>query len=343
MAAITMSSSSSDSDFVFSMLFHDSSDEEFEEEEAARRRYDDQTLELAEEYQAILDEKNTRNKRRRTATANKKPSAIKRIVGERDAWKKSAFWTLYNPDTRRVWTDRKSAAYTEFRHRFVMPYEMVEWLVTALNSDGALQSNYHTRNHNCAPVFLLLLCALRMDSRDWTYDDCEEASFISASTIYRFYHRFHDVMATKLFSKLVRPPRTKAEVLSCMSTYPELPGCCLSADCVHRGWDKCPAGWRSSHEGRYACCTRSYEASCIHNLLILSMTTGHPGTRNDKTIIKFDDFLENVLRTDPVFTETEYELEYCDEVGDVKTLKWKGAYGIVDGGVYVSERECESG
>ena len=49
------------------------------------------------------------------------------------------------------------------------------------------------------------------------------------------------------------------------------------------------------------------------NKKIISCTTGHPGARNDKTIVKFDEFITKI-NEDNLYKDEEYEI-YTDVDG----------------------------
>ena len=71
-----------------------------------------------------------------------------------------------------------------------------------------------------------------------------------------------------------------------------MPGCIWSTDVVHVVWDCCPAGWQTYHKGSKGCTTRAFEATGSLDLEIFGVTVGHPGTRNDQTIVKFDGLVQ---------------------------------------------------
>jgi hypothetical protein len=55
--------------------------------------------------------------------------------------------------------------------------------------------------------------------------------------------------------------------------------------------ERCPAAVRSAHKGKEGYPTLSYEVTVTHSKRIIAATHGHPGARNDKTIVKFDGFV----------------------------------------------------
>ena len=65
----------------------------------------------------------------------------------------------------------------------------------------------------------------------------------------------------------------------------------------------------------------------------MSVTSGHYGTRNDKTIVKFDSFV-NAMRTKKIFGDVKYTLRTKDEHTTSLTIEVVGPYLICDGGYH---------
>ena len=73
-----------------------------------------------------------------------------------------------------------------------------------------------------------------------------------------------------------------------------LPGCLGSVDCVYIRWERCPVGERSQHKDIEGFPTLSCEVTVDHSKKIIAVTEGHPGSRNDKTIVKIDGFVSSI-------------------------------------------------
>ena len=67
-----------------------------------------------------------------------------------------------------------------------------------------------------------------------------------------------------------------------------LPGCIGSVDCVHIAWDRCPAMYKNMFKGKEGFCSVAYEVARNCRKFIQSVSVGHPGTRNDKHIVRTD-------------------------------------------------------
>jgi hypothetical protein len=75
--------------------------------------------------------------------------------------------------------------------------------------------------------------------------------------------------------------------------------------------------------------TLSYEVTVDHCKKIIAATQGHPGARNDKTIVKFDGFVTSINNGD-LYGDVPYSLTNEDD----EEIPLKGLYLIVDGGYH---------
>lgn len=108
-----------------------------------------------------------------------------------------------------------------------------------------------------------------------------------------------------------------------------LPGCIGSTDCVHIPWDRCPAAWRATFCGAKGHPTIAYEVTCGHNRWIYFTTSGNPGTRNDKTIVREDDFVMK-MKDDGLYQDEYFYV--CRPDGTY--ARRKGLWLVVDGGYH---------
>ena len=67
-----------------------------------------------------------------------------------------------------------------------------------------------------------------------------------------------------------------------------LPGCVGGLDVVHIGWDKCPHQFFNMYKGKEGFPSIAYEVICSSRKFIQSVSVRHPGTRNDKHIVRTD-------------------------------------------------------
>jgi hypothetical protein len=74
-----------------------------------------------------------------------------------------------------------------------------------------------------------------------------------------------------------------------------LPGCVGSVDCVHIGWDMCPTQQQNMYKGKEGYPSVAYEVICTSRKFIQSVSVGHPGSRNDKHIVRTDETVMSLL------------------------------------------------
>jgi hypothetical protein len=252
----------------------------------------------------------------------------------------SLWWILYlqNPQPN---CTRWSQA---FRNRFRLPYQSYLDLLSMLkdeDDEGLFcrwtgWTDQHQRNCQALPLKvspreLLLLGSLRYLGRGITFDDVEEATFISRHVHRDFFHKFVAFGASKLYSKYIQMPTSMEEIRECEHAYriAGFPGCIGSTDATHIPLEKVSFKIRQSHLGfKMAATTRTYNLTVNHKRQILYTTTGHPGRWNDKTLARFDHFLDE-LRKGSFDEKITFDL--LDKSG-TKTIGMKGAYVIVDNG-----------
>ena len=208
----------------------------------------------------------------------------------------SLWWVLYiqNPDPNCTrWSKT-------FRTRFRLPYQSFLNILSMMvdeDVDGMFcrwTQNAGPRKTVVSPIELLLLGSLRYLGRGITFDDIEEATFISRHVHRDFMHRFVSFGAKVMFAKYVRMPTSLEEIRECEHAYrmAGFPGCIGSTDATHIPLDKVSFTIRQNHLGyKMSGTTRTYNLTVNHKREILHTTTGHPGRWNDKTLARFDHFL----------------------------------------------------
>lgn len=92
--------------------------------------------------------------------------------------------------------------------------------------------------------------------------------------------------------------------------------------------EKCPGKLKNQHlGGKLSQTARAYQITVNHRREILSSTVGFPGRWNDKTVVRFDGFI-NRINHGELYGDIEYELFSLD--GSKCTVK--GLWILVDGG-----------
>ena len=188
----------------------------------------------------------------------------------------------------------------KFRRRFCIPYEQFVWFV-----DEAMKERWFPRwmNKDAAgkdakPLQLLILGALRYLGRGLTFDDLEECTAISEELHRQFFHVFIHVGSTILYTKYVKSPQTIAEVEQHMDEFTRagMPGAFASMDATHIVHERCKWKYKRAHTGHKSKNpTRSYNLMVNRRRRILASTKGHPGSFNDKTLVMFDELLNDII------------------------------------------------
>ena len=218
-----------------------------------------------------------------------------------------------------------------FRRRFRVPYIIFQSIVELVRQ----QEWYHDEQFDVCkqplpPLELLLLGVLRILGRGLTFDDVAECNGISASANRVFFHKFCKHMAQE-YNKHIFPPGTDDEIKHTTEEYRRLgfPGCVGSCDCVHIPWDKAPASDIAWYRGKEKYPTLAYQVTVDHKGLAMSVTNGFPGTVNDKTIARYDDFLQSIHARGR-YADQEYDLY----TGDGLQRRHKGLWLMVDQGYH---------
>ena len=106
------------------------------------------------------------------------------------------------------------------------------------------------------------------------------------------------------------------------------PGCIGSTDATHIPLERVAYIDRQQHLGfKSSATTRTYNLTVNHKRQILHSTTGHPGCWNDKTLVRFDSFMDE-LRKGAFGNMMTFELMKAS----CSHTNMNGAYVIVDNG-----------
>ena len=217
-----------------------------------------------------------------------------------------------------------------FTRRFRTPYPVFTALVRWAKEWHEKSSTDSCGRPRC-PTELKVLGWLRMTSRAVCFDDIEELSGLSSSTMIPFFHEFSKRGREELYPVHVKMPTNFVELAEIEAAYAALgiPGACGSMDVVHVALGACPFGIINICTGKEGYPTLGYNMICDHMGRALSLMPGAYGSINDKTIVRHDDAVE-MVRTNKLFTDFVFEVFNSE---GVRTLT-KGAYLIVDGGYH---------
>jgi len=210
-----------------------------------------------------------------------------------------------------------------FRRRFRVPFILFEYLL-----ELSLKYNLFGIIKTTIPIKYKLLAILRTLGRGECLDTIEELSLISRSTINKSLHIWCYNFVKYLKPEFLYVPEGE-ELRRLMEVYDRLglTGAVGSIDCTHIHWDRVPKDLLPLYVGKEGYPTIAYEVIVDHNRKILYTTRGFPGSFNDKTICKYDAYV-NGLRTGTLYKNIEYELDFEDG----QKRKLKHVYLISDGG-----------
>lgn len=227
--------------------------------------------------------------------------------------------------------DAKSVAGAMFRQRFGMPYPVFQDINKDWLDHGEYRKTTDALGRHLTDSRLLLLGCFRILAKSATFDAIEELSNVSVAHIHSFFKRFIAWFYTFYCKMWIRFPSDVLEVQHVESRYAKLglPGCIGSIDCVHIGWDMCPAGYHADCVGKEGYPTLAFEVVVSHTRRILAVTQSFFGTWNDKTIVKFDDKVSR-LRSEPFYTNYKWSMKDSEGNNCVQ----KGLYLICDGGYH---------
>ena len=227
-----------------------------------------------------------------------------------------------------------------FRRRFRLPHELFESLIKTMldvrdpwfpiygtTGEGPMDC---TKNRG-ASLHVKVLSVLRVLGRGVTFDECFDGSGCSEEVIRGFFHTFVSIFCRKLFKQVIFPPHTAKTIAEAAAIYEYLGlGPAIgSTDCTHINLGNCPYKFKMLCTGKSGRPTLAYSLTCSHSRKIYHVTAGFYGSKNDKYISKFDEFISAVGR-EPMYTDFEWNLDVTAEA----TEERRGVFLICDGGYH---------
>jgi hypothetical protein len=185
-----------------------------------------------------------------------------------------------------------------------------------------------------SPKELLVLGLLRYLGRGWNFDDYEELTAIDKDVHSFFFNVFIRFGSTVLYQKWFLTPINLPNAQSNINedTQAGFPGCVGSSNCTHIVTKRCQYNLKNIHLGsKSSQTTRTFNLTCNRWRHILHTTNGGPGRWNNQSIMRLDTFVSGI-RDGTVLDDVNSKLLSCDKDGKVKTLRFSGAYLIVDNG-----------
>ena len=270
-------------------------------------------------------------KRETNALVDGKPPIkkfVSRLVYPKRDPRQSPWWEYVLGGT---WADPISRDGKTFRCRFRTTHEFFLELVVRAKELFPTHAKRDALGRSPGPIELKVLGVLRVLGRGVCFDDCQEGTYIDKETHRVFFHAFCHKFARKYYSVYCHGPENAADLESCLSEYTSagFPGCLGSTDGVHISWDKCHAQQKMLHTGKEKYPTVAYNVTVNHRRWIMSVSRGFFGSYNDKTIVKYDPFI-NDIRNRRKYHDYKFDLKNRD--GTVTPIS--GAWILCDGGYH---------
>ena len=273
----------------------------------------------------ILDDLNSKKKRKRPGSIHSRRAKHKKDF-DQTRW----MGLLNNPLTRRP----DSFFGKMFRNRFRVPYRLFMKVHDIFVDRDWLQGKeYDAFMRPTIPFKLKLLCAFRFIGRGECFDTIQELTGdrVSREVIRKFIISWARKMS-ELKSEYIKVPNpdNAKEVRNATMMYASLgfPGCIGSTDCVNIPLGRCPYSMKNVYTGKDGHPTMGFNCTVNHHRRFLHVSSGCPGSFNDKAKVRFDEFVLNVR--DGMYKDYDFWLR--NNEGEWEVLH--GVYLIVDGGYH---------
>ena len=234
--------------------------------------------------------------------------------------------------------DPSTRAAKNFRLNFRLPYPVFQQLVTAAGQRRWLHcSQTDAAGRPRVPIELKLLAVLYLLGSGAALRTIAQLSGMSEPTVQRAVHSFCASFSADMYKEWISPHQTDEELQTVLRHYTAVgfPGAVGSTDVTHIPWDKTPCQQARYYTGKEGFNTIAYEVTVDHRMRIEAVTQGFHGAVNDKTIVRYDGFVQRV-RTEPKYTGVRYKVRVntgsADDQASYKEIS--GAYLIVDGGYH---------
>jgi Plant transposon protein len=227
---------------------------------------------------------------------------------------------------------------TDFRKNFRVPYPIFVRLCTEAEQHGWLRvAATDAAGRLSIPLELKLLAVLYVLGSGVALRTVAELSEISESSVQRALHAFSSGFCATMYDEWIKPPATPEHMKEILKHNAAVgfPGAVGSSDVTHVPWDKTPCQQARHYVGKEGFTTVAYEVTVDHTMRVQAVTRGFHGAVNDKTIVKFDRFIQRI-KNDKFYTQMEFNVRVnaLDAAEPSAMKRLKGAYLIVDGGYH---------
>ena len=216
----------------------------------------------------------------------------------------------------------------KFRLRFCLPYNLFHSMYEEMRTHELFEQweNKDATGMSSTDLRLLILGALRYIGKSFIYDDLEEATTISRETHRFFLKKNIKYGSTVLYKKYVIDPANEymKNKKSNVFELAGMNGCFGSTDATHVALLSCPNWATNSHKSyKLNITSRTYNKTVTHERQILSSTSGHPATWNDKSLIMSDSFYDKV-RKGKLLKHNKFKLQEQNESGAIVEIEYQG-------------------
>jgi hypothetical protein len=275
----------------------------------------------------------------RSSDAEERPHTKRmRIYHQRPLKTESNWWRRFlTPEKRHLYVSEPNGRESVFfRQMFRVPYRIFHEHLLPL----AISRWWPTWRPDKTDVYskpvadleLKLLGALFTLGTAATHYVVSTNTNISGEVHRTFFNEWIKHMAS-IKEEYIYMPRDMVEYNTVVGEYTEmgLPGCVGSVDCVHIGWDMCPTQQQNMYKGKEGYPSIAYEVICTSRKFIQSVSGGHPGSRNDKHIVRTDETVMSLLYGNGWLQSQSWDC-IVDATGKRKVFY--GVYLICDGGYH---------
>ena len=236
---------------------------------------------------------------------------VGRKIYDRPVYRNSTWWTMLLKGECKVVGHPQNKL---FRRRFSIPFSMFRDIVAEAREWPNGSGKMGDVTIDCVgiegvPLELKILGALRMSAKGCSFDAIAELSGMSISTMQSFYHSFWDRFVRAFKDRWIFYPTDAVGVADNLAVYARLgfPGAIGSVDCTHIYWGRYPALFQNTYSVKEKKPTIAYEVTVNHSGRCLYISPGHPGSRNDKTIVKTDELVMD-LKEKKILHDVEFKL-----------------------------------
>ena len=221
----------------------------------------------------------------------------------------------------------------EFRRKFRVPFPVFKDIVSKCKETNDPIFNYGPTvigGQSSIPLELKILMVLRMlGSGLKLMDAAELTGYMSESSCGLFFRKFCEVFRRFFEHVYIKAP-VDEELIESMKVYGRLglPGCVGSIDATFVGWDRVPSHLRNSVNGDKGK-GYLYQVIVNHVRKVLNVDGGYPSTTNDKTSVKYNQFIADI-KDGNIFKNVSFKIRTGR--GEDEFIDLSSCYVICDGG-----------